>query len=61
MGYEIAGALGLKMAQPTRDVYALLGDGSYLMLNHEIVTSVQERRKITVGLGCSASRPPGRS
>ncbi len=58
MGYEIAGALGVKLAQPTREVYALLGDGSYLMLNHEIVTAVQEGLKITVvltdnrGFGC---------
>jgi 3D-(3,5/4)-trihydroxycyclohexane-1,2-dione acylhydrolase (decyclizing) len=50
MGYEIAGALGVKMAQPAREVYALVGDGSYLMLNHEIVTSVQEGRKITLVL-----------
>ncbi|HET8644951.1 MAG TPA: thiamine pyrophosphate-dependent enzyme, partial [Vicinamibacteria bacterium] len=50
MGYEIAGALGVKMAQPAREVYALVGDGSYLMLNHEIVTSLQEARKITVVL-----------
>jgi 3D-(3,5/4)-trihydroxycyclohexane-1,2-dione acylhydrolase (decyclizing) len=50
MGYEIAGALGVKMAQPGREVYALVGDGSYLMLNHEIVTSVQEGRKVTVVL-----------
>ena len=48
MGYEIAGALGVKMARPDREVYAVVGDGSYLMLNHEIVTSVQEGRKITV-------------
>lgn len=50
MGYEIAGALGAKMAAPDREVYAFLGDGSYLMLNHEIVTAVQEGRKITVVL-----------
>src|SRR5439155_1433808 len=50
MGYEIAGALGVKMARPERDVYAFVGDGSYLMLNHEIVTSVQEGYKITVVL-----------
>jgi 3D-(3,5/4)-trihydroxycyclohexane-1,2-dione acylhydrolase (decyclizing) len=50
MGYEIAGALGVKMAAPDREVYALLGDGSYLMLNHEIVTSLQEGRKITIVL-----------
>jgi 3D-(3,5/4)-trihydroxycyclohexane-1,2-dione acylhydrolase (decyclizing) len=48
MGYEIAGALGVKMARPEREVYAFVGDGSYLMLNHEIVTSVQEKLKITV-------------
>ena len=48
MGYEIAGALGVKLADPEREVYAVLGDGSYLMLNHELVTSVQEGRKITV-------------
>jgi 3D-(3,5/4)-trihydroxycyclohexane-1,2-dione acylhydrolase (decyclizing) len=50
MGYEIAGALGVKLARPEREVYAVVGDGSYLMLNHEIVTSVQEGRKITVVL-----------
>ncbi|MFI5350126.1 MAG: thiamine pyrophosphate-dependent enzyme, partial [Elusimicrobiota bacterium] len=50
MGYEIAGALGVKMASPEREVYALLGDGSYLMLNHEIATSIQERKKITIVL-----------
>jgi 3D-(3,5/4)-trihydroxycyclohexane-1,2-dione acylhydrolase (decyclizing) len=50
MGYEIAGALGVKMAQPDREVFAVVGDGSYLMLNHEIVTSVQEGLKITVVL-----------
>ncbi len=48
MGYEIAGALGVKFAHPEREVYAFLGDGSYLMLNHEIVTAAQEGRKITV-------------
>jgi 3D-(3,5/4)-trihydroxycyclohexane-1,2-dione acylhydrolase (decyclizing) len=50
MGYEVAGALGVKLAQPEREVYAVVGDGSYLMLNHEIVTSLQEGRKITVVL-----------
>ena len=50
MGYEIAGALGVKMAAPKREVYAFLGDGSYLMLNHELVTAVQEGLKITVVL-----------
>jgi 3D-(3,5/4)-trihydroxycyclohexane-1,2-dione acylhydrolase (decyclizing) len=58
MGYEIAGAVGVKLAAPKREVYTLLGDGSYLMLNHEIVTAVQEGLKITVvltdnhGFGC---------
>ena len=50
MGYEIAGALGVKLADPKREVYAFLGDGSYLMLHTEIVTAVQEGRKITMVL-----------
>jgi len=50
MGYEIAGALGVKMAAPEREVYALVGDGSYLMLNEAIVTSLQERAKLVVVL-----------
>jgi len=50
MGYEIAGALGVKMARPEREVYALVGDGSYLMLHSELVTSLQEGLKITVVL-----------
>ncbi len=50
MGYEIAGALGVKLADPAREVYAFVGDGSYLMLNHELVTAVQEGLKITVVL-----------
>ena len=48
MGYEIAGGLGVKMAAPDRDVYVLVGDGSYLMLAQELVTAVQERLKIVV-------------
>jgi 3D-(3,5/4)-trihydroxycyclohexane-1,2-dione acylhydrolase (decyclizing) len=48
MGYEIAGALGAKMAAPDRDVYAFIGDGTYLMASQEIMTAVQERMKITV-------------
>jgi 3D-(3,5/4)-trihydroxycyclohexane-1,2-dione acylhydrolase (decyclizing) len=48
MGYEVAGGLGVKMADPTREVYVLVGDGSYLMLAQEIVTSVQEGYKLTV-------------
>jgi 3D-(3,5/4)-trihydroxycyclohexane-1,2-dione acylhydrolase (decyclizing) len=48
MGYEIAGALGVKLSDPAREVYALVGDGSYLMLNEAIVTSIQERAKLVV-------------
>jgi len=50
MGYEIAGALGVKLADPAREVYSLVGDGSYLMLNEAIVTSLQERAKLVVVL-----------
>jgi 3D-(3,5/4)-trihydroxycyclohexane-1,2-dione acylhydrolase (decyclizing) len=50
MGYEIAGALGVKLADPAREVYALVGDGSYLMLNEAIVTSLQERAKLVIVL-----------
>jgi 3D-(3,5/4)-trihydroxycyclohexane-1,2-dione acylhydrolase (decyclizing) len=50
MGYEVAGALGAKMADPSREVYALIGDGSYLMAAQEIMTAVQENLKITVVL-----------
>jgi len=50
MGYEIAGGLGVKMAAPEREVYVLVGDGSYLMLSEAIVTSIQEGLKLTVVL-----------
>jgi 3D-(3,5/4)-trihydroxycyclohexane-1,2-dione acylhydrolase (decyclizing) len=50
MGYEIAGGLGAKMACPERDVYVLVGDGSYLMMSQELVTAVQEGIRITVVL-----------
>jgi 3D-(3,5/4)-trihydroxycyclohexane-1,2-dione acylhydrolase (decyclizing) len=50
MGYEIAGGIGVKMAAPDREVYVLVGDGSYLMMASELVTAVQERIKITVVL-----------
>jgi 3D-(3,5/4)-trihydroxycyclohexane-1,2-dione acylhydrolase (decyclizing) len=50
MGYEIAGGLGVKMADPEREVYVMVGDGSYLMMAQEIATSVQERRKLIVVL-----------
>ena len=58
MGYEIAGGLGVKLARPGRDVVVLVGDGSYLMLNSEIATSVALGRKLIVvlldngGFGC---------
>ena len=50
MGYEIAGGLGIKMAAPEREVYVMVGDGSYLMLSQEIVTSIQEDRKLIIVL-----------
>jgi 3D-(3,5/4)-trihydroxycyclohexane-1,2-dione acylhydrolase (decyclizing) len=50
MGYEIAGGLGIKMAAPEREVYVMCGDGSYLMMNAEIVTSIQENHKLTIVL-----------
>ena len=58
MGYEIAGALGAKLAKPECESYAMCGDGSYLMLHSELVTSVQAHKKINVllfdnsGFGC---------
>jgi 3D-(3,5/4)-trihydroxycyclohexane-1,2-dione acylhydrolase (decyclizing) len=58
MGYEIAGGLGVKMAQPEREVIVMIGDGSYLMLNSEIATSVMLGRKLVLvildnrGYGC---------
>ena len=48
MGYEIAGGLGVRLADPERDVYVLVGDGSYLMMAQELVTAVQERQKLIV-------------
>jgi len=50
MGYEIAGGLGIKMANPKGEVYVLVGDGSYLMMAQEIVTSVQEGYKLNIVL-----------
>src|SRR3989449_280967 len=50
MGYEIAGGLGVKMADPSREVYVLVGDGSYLMMAQEIVTSLQEKVKLNIVL-----------
>jgi 3D-(3,5/4)-trihydroxycyclohexane-1,2-dione acylhydrolase (decyclizing) len=48
MGYEIAGGLGVKMASPEREVYVMVGDGSYLMMSAEIITSIQEGHKLTI-------------
>jgi 3D-(3,5/4)-trihydroxycyclohexane-1,2-dione acylhydrolase (decyclizing) len=48
MGYEIAAGLGVKMAAPEREVYVLVGDGSYLMMAQELVTSVQDGTRLTV-------------
>jgi 3D-(3,5/4)-trihydroxycyclohexane-1,2-dione acylhydrolase (decyclizing) len=48
MGYEIAGGLGVKMADPAREVYVMVGDGSYLMMSSEITTSLQEGYKLTL-------------
>ena len=48
MGYEIAAGLGVKMAAPDREVYVLVGDGSYLMMAQEIVTSIQEGVRLTI-------------
>jgi 3D-(3,5/4)-trihydroxycyclohexane-1,2-dione acylhydrolase (decyclizing) len=50
MGYEIAGGLGVKLADPDREVFVLVGDGSYLMMAAELVTAVQEHIKIIVVL-----------
>ena len=58
MGYEIAGGLGVKMAKPDQEVVVMVGDGSYLMLNSEIATSVMLGLKLTIvlldnrGYGC---------
>jgi 3D-(3,5/4)-trihydroxycyclohexane-1,2-dione acylhydrolase (decyclizing) len=58
MGYEIAGGIGVKMAHPEREVVVMVGDGSYLMLNSEIATSVMLGTKLVVvvqdnrGYGC---------
>ena len=48
MGYEIAAGLGVRLADPERDVVVMVGDGSYLMLNSEIVTAVAEGLKLTI-------------
>jgi 3D-(3,5/4)-trihydroxycyclohexane-1,2-dione acylhydrolase (decyclizing) len=48
MGYEVSGAFGVKLAEPTKEVYAMCGDGSFLMLHSELLTSIQEGKKINV-------------
>ena len=48
MAYEISGALGVKFAEPQREVYAFIGDGGFLMGHSDLVTSLQERKKINV-------------
>lgn len=50
MGYEVNAALGVKMAEPDKEVYSMVGDGSYMMLHSELPTSIQERQKINVVL-----------
>jgi 3D-(3,5/4)-trihydroxycyclohexane-1,2-dione acylhydrolase (decyclizing) len=50
MGYEIAGGLGVKLADRSREVYVMVGDGSYLMMAQEVVTSIQESAKLTIVL-----------
>lgn len=55
MGYEVSGALGVKFAEPDKEVYAMAGDGSFVMLHSELLTAVQERKKITVCLFDNAS------
>ncbi|MGG0740637.1 3D-(3,5/4)-trihydroxycyclohexane-1,2-dione acylhydrolase (decyclizing) [Niallia taxi] len=58
MGYEISGALGVKLADPSKEVYSFVGDGSFLMLHSELITSLQYKQKINVllfdnsGWGC---------
>lgn len=58
MGYEVSGTLGLKLAHPDREVYSIVGDGSFLMLHSELITAIQYNKKITVllfdnsGFGC---------
>ncbi len=58
MGYEIAGGIGIKMAEPGRDVVVMLGDGSYMMMNSELATAVMMGVKLTIvitdnrGFGC---------
>jgi 3D-(3,5/4)-trihydroxycyclohexane-1,2-dione acylhydrolase (decyclizing) len=55
MGYEISGALGVKYAVPDHDVYAMVGDGSFIMLHSEMLTALQEHKKINICLFNNAS------
>ena len=65
MGYEVAGALGIRLAEPTKEVYSLVGDGSFLMMHSELVTSIQYGKKINVllfdnsGWGCISNLQMG--
>ncbi|MDA7025175.1 3D-(3,5/4)-trihydroxycyclohexane-1,2-dione acylhydrolase (decyclizing) [Bacillus sp. CLL-7-23] len=58
MGYEVSGALGLKLAHPDQEVYSLVGDGSFLMLHSEFITAIQYHKKMNIllfdnsGFGC---------
>lgn len=58
MGYEVAGALGIRLANPQREVYSMVGDGSFLMMHSELVTALQTGNKINImlfdnsGFGC---------
>ncbi|MGE7759694.1 3D-(3,5/4)-trihydroxycyclohexane-1,2-dione acylhydrolase (decyclizing) [Peribacillus sp. NPDC097895] len=58
MGYEVSGTLGLKLANPSKEVYTIVGDGSFLMLHSEFITAIQYNKKINVllfdnsGYGC---------
>lgn len=55
MGYEVAAAIGAKLAKPQQPVYAMVGDGSYMMLHSELQTAVQEGIKVTILLFDNAS------
>ncbi len=58
MGYEVSGTLGLKLAEPDKEVYTIVGDGSFLMLHSEFITAIQYNKKINIllfdnsGYGC---------
>jgi 3D-(3,5/4)-trihydroxycyclohexane-1,2-dione acylhydrolase (decyclizing) len=58
MGYEISGSLGVKLAEPDKEVYSLVGDGSFLMLHSELITAIQYGKKVNIvlfdnsGFGC---------